>query len=455
MVSVILASTLHRSWPDPIFVQALLVGKIRSLVPDMPPAPIWICLVTKDNMATVQRAVRSAAGVCRRFGHRNVHLLVLDKSKEDSGLERWLAGYWPNGLIYQGRAEVLERDLRHVSWYVEAGHDLEHDSVQRARIQLTLATKELGHLVDGILWQIDDDMCFQEAHWNGTQVVVRKERDYFSEVRACAVAHPKVDAVIGRCTNAPPLPALLYMRHQLMDLAMGRAPAPVLSTDGQSYHDLYDLEPRTVVSKVLLERPSQIPLPELMAGTALTRPIINGSEDPLSLGSPGSILRGGNFIIFNRSIVEVCIHPGFRFAGRIARRSDMAHLWVLQRNGIDLRPIELSLFHDRRYQASTPSRLVGDYLDDALGAMAIRSLKSMDAAQVRLEAHEAHMRDLVVLLEQHNARSLMQALSEGLDELRTWQAAGLNAALEEYRTRMFERTQHAAYEGAGRHYRPE
>lgn len=417
-------------------------------------APIWICLVTKNNNATVQRTVGSAARVCRRFFHRDVHLLVLDKSKE-AGLERWLMEHWPNKLIYQGRAEVLERDRGYGALYAEAGHDLEHDSVQRARIQLMLATKELGDRIDGILWQIDDDMCFQEAAWDGHQVAVRQERDYFSEVRDYAAAYPAVDAVIGRCTNAPPLPALLYMRHQLMDMATGRASTPVLSTDGQSYHDLYDLDSRELIGKVLNGRPSFVPIQYLMSGAALTRPIINGPEDALALKPPVSILRGGNFIIFNRSVAEACIHPGFCFAGRIARRSDMAHLWLLRRIGFNIRPIEISLFHDRKYEAHTPTRLVDEYLEDALGAMAIRSLESMDAAMLRLMAHETHLHDLVALLEHHDAHALARSVTDGLDQLRTWLAAGLEMALKDYRTRMFARTEHETHEGTGRRYWPE
>lgn len=408
---------------------------------------IWVCIVTNCNLSAVQRSVRSAALVCRKYGHRDVHLLILDKSPSRS-LERWLARHWPNSFIYQGQQEVLARDHSNRAWYFEAGHDLERDSVQRARIQLMLATMELGKQLNGILWQIDDDMCFQEAGWDGDRVTIGNARDYFSEVRAFAMRHPGVHAAIGRCTNAPPLPALLYMRHQLMDLALGHVPAPVLSTDGQAYHDLYSMESRAEVAEVLACRPSAIPLKQLMTGEALTRPIVSGPEESMALGPRGSILRGGNFIIFERKVAEAFIHPGFRFGGRIARRSDMAHLWMLQRCGFDIRPVQISLFHDRRYEEANPSRLVGDYLDDVLGAVAIRSLESMNAAQERLRAHEEHMQDLVAMLEHLRAQPLALAIAEGLAELRGWEAAGLGNVLAEYRNRMFERTNQASYEAA-------
>jgi hypothetical protein len=409
--------------------------------------PIWICLVTKENQATVRRSILSAARVCHRFRHRDVHLLVLVKSIGD-GLKDWLVQHWPNRFIYQGRAEVLDRDHRHRFLYQQTGLDLERDSVHRARIQLMLATMELGEELDGILWQIDDDMCFLEAGWDGHRVTIGNARDYFSEVRAYAVNYPGVHAVIGRCTNAPPLPALLYMRHQLMDLASRRIPTPVLSTDGQAYHDLYSMESRADVAQALACRSLTLPLVQLMSGEALTRPIVSGPEDFMALGPRGSILRGGNFIIFDRRVAEACIHPGFRFAGRTARRSDMAHQWLLQRIGFDIRPAQISLFHDRRYEAPDPSRLVGDYLDDVLGSVAIRSLESMEAAQERLMAHEEHLQDLVAILEHHGAQSLALAVADGLAELRTWEAASLESALEEYRNRMFEQAKHIPHEAS-------
>lgn len=399
---------------------------------------IWVCFVTKNNFETAQKTVQSIFQLCKALGEGRVRLLVLDKSDE-SKLGFWLADYIPGRYIYEAKDAIIRRDEENQDLYARIGYELERDSIQRARIQMMLALRQRQGEVEGIIWQIDDDMLFVEAEWDGSKVIRKSGRDFFGEIRAYKREFPHVDAAIGKCTYAPPLPILLYFLHQLEDLLLGRGHNPVLSTDPERYHDLYfkQWEPSSPIKidRVLLS--SQIEA--ALRGMPLTRPILSGSENPLAESPQPTLLRGANFIIFNRKAAECIPHLAFQFDGLISRRGDMVHAWMLSQMGFQVREIQLSLFHNRDFPSIDIELICTEYLRDALGAIAFRYLVEPPNAMLRYESHLGHLQAILALLgrlgelQLESIDLLSKRLGRALARVETWKGQKLLANLEKFK----------------------
>lgn len=392
---------------------------------------IWFCIVSCGGWNEVEPTLRSLTENLQRYKHRDCGLMLLDKSSEGV----ILAGLNASGILnafgeFVGlgwtEIEALERTYSEVM--ASADVDLSQDSIQRARIQLLLATKSRWEAVkDCILWQLDDDLLFQyDTPGMGAFPDVVGQMLSFHE------ANPQVAAATGTVFGVPPLPVLSYLGKNLQDLLGGRVKGELEPAhDPSFYHDLYPDSAMPAIGQTLEDEAVEDNLRRILSGDSVFRPISNVAFAP---AEPWH--RGGNFILFEARAAIALPHLALRYRGWVARRSDMVHAQMLQAIGFRLEGISLSLWHCREKLGLNLERIGSDYLRDVLGAVTVRYIQSPTAAWNRLFEHRQHVERLLNLTALTNREfcspigiSLMTML-EGVDEeLSQWAPGELDQHL--------------------------
>lgn len=416
-------------------------------------------IVTYQFTPAIRRALTSLSQNLRKNQH-SCGLLLLDKSQGAEVLQ-WLEQersikntFEQTYLLNIEAIHSLENQNR--EWLDAAGVDHSRDSIQRARIQMLLATRQFRHELEGsIIWQLDDDMVFEYPETG------REFPDVVAEVIDFHKAHPDVDAATGTVFHAPPLPVFLYLEKNLGDLLKCRPiPESLAATGPGYYHDLYPDPPDNGdVQKVVRDAAETEDLfAEILAGNPVFRPI------PEVLFTPEAPWhRGGNFIIFNMEVALAFPHLAVQFRGITSRRSDMIHARMLQDAGFRLKGIPVGLYHNRESMGKPDlSRLSQEYLRDTLGAVAVRSLDSLPAAMKRLEEHKAHVQRLreIASAFSHNfpcalALELMNALSSVQQELDKWGGEALSQVLSALKERYLSFLNLYSHEHNHRNHRTE
>jgi hypothetical protein len=415
-----------------------LKGVFYAALWQMKYKPFWICLVTKNNFDTVVKTITSIIELADMYSDHTIHLMVLDKS-EDHRLKLWIGKNWSSTVIYEDLETIENRDFKNDELYMRLGYDLSRDSIQRARLQLLLASQQYrDQLRDTIVWQIDDDMLFANAERLGKEIVPVVGRNFFEEVQAYHARYPQVDAAVGTYSNVPPLPILLYFEKQLVDLVAGEKAAPSSGSNHDFYHDLYGKGTIPESPNGRLKVPDKQVFEKMLRGVSVTRPILSGDKGPDPGSIQPSILRGGNYIIFNPEVLWSLPHIAMYFDGIISRRSDMIQAWMSQNAGYQIMAINLSLFHYREFQEVDLEKICLEYLRDALGAVAFRFLKKPDTAWRRYEAHLEHLGELRKILGRPEFVGL-EILQQLRDQLKTtqtrlskWKEMGMQEALESF-----------------------
>ena len=218
-----------------------------------------------------------------------------------------------------------------------------------------------------------------------------------------------IDVLIGGVTGAPPIPASVALRVQLVDLhgflrgAEGHSPSEPLPDaeainrrfrEGRRdyYHDLARRETDRLETTFLPELPaadlgSAVSAvlrrsERILAGEQIFRPIPAPVGDPLAHAEPSS-LRGGNTIVFDLDLLRDVPNLSPRIAGRRLRRSDM--IWAAIARLVRGRSVvaaPLVVEHDRSHDpldATDHDKL----LDDVVGYAFFRAFEE------HLEKHGA------------------------------------------------------------------
>ena len=405
---------------------------------------ICICLVTKDNRETVIQTVKSILFQISNFRRKSIKMMLIDKSSNNH-LKQWFdskKSELPEVAIYLDKGAIEKIEKKHIRLYKMLDYDLAIDSVQRARIQLMLATYEYRELVgNSILWQIDDDMLFQQLTLENGRVNVVINRDYFGSLLQYFAHFPDVDASIGLCSYAPPIPILLYAEKQLSDVkggAVSNGRSAIRVGSDEVYHDLIPSNPGSKVLPVPLEPVGKL-IEACLRGIPVTRPVVFGEENVTSPPQP-SVLRGANFAIFNPKLVWALPHVSFTYRGIIGRRSDMIHAWMLTQIGYNIKTMQLSLFHNRSFPTVDLPHIGREYLADLIGAVAFRFLTSDEVmAWDRFEQHKAHLIRLdqlsVSLMKLDQTPLAVQLNAQVrllIKELEKWEWSDMKASLQKF-----------------------
>lgn len=364
---------------------------------------IWFCFVTKDNQTIASKLVASIENQILKFKIPHVNLLIIDKSTVSDPI--FIRKELFDKTIYYSFAELQKLEDKYAFLYTNINYDVRRDSIQRARLQLYIASLEHSkEFEQSIIWQLDDDMIFGETTFTSNGLEFKFDRNYCQIIRAFHTLHPKIDAAIGYCSYVPPLPQYLYLRKQLEE---------ILSTEEHinfgfqhadwSYHDLYDTASRPRFSPKRNAKLDETSLLDIFRGKPM-HPILTIDESPLVSEPQDSYLRGGNFIVFNSKALTSVPHLAFSFQDFIGRRSDMLHIWMLRQQGFNIKSIDLSLIHNRDFKEISFLRMHKAYFEDLLGAIAFRYLAfgKQEAVQ-RYALHKTHLKDLYALSIQLNS----------------------------------------------------
>lgn len=386
--------------------------------------PITFTLTTKTFGPVVKRTITSLAKNLQRFGYR-CNLLIIDKSVNANTLE-WLnqeidVVHAFNKVFKLNNQQILQIENDSMVYIWNAEIDFEQDSIQRSRIQMNLAISYFrDEIKDDTIWQLDDDMVFDYTENK------KNFPDVIGQVISFRKNNPTVDAATGTGFYTPPIPILLYLEKNLIDLITSKPiPSRGLSTSPNYYHDLYeDLEFPTTFAKVERTKEEfEYLLQQILTGNPVFRPIQDGfflPEKPWH--------RGGNFIIFNLEAAVTFPHLSVHYRGLTSRRSDMIHARLLHEAGFKISGIPMSLFHFRDQNLLPDfTKLKLEYLRDALGAIAVRFLDKEEVAFKRLGEHKAHIDRIIALVKHINESieslisvELLKTLHEIRNELELW-----------------------------------
>lgn len=410
--------------------------------------PLWICLVTKNNPKGLSQTLYSICKQIQLYQEKNIRLLLIDKS-EQSSLPSWIRQNETSfqKILFYDQVKLISLEENYQYLYQKVNCNLSCDSIQRTRIQLMMAILENQDIFnDTIIWQIDDDHSFETLTLKNNQLERSTQRNFFYEARQFHRQHPHIDAAIGKCSFAPPIPRLLYIRKQLNDI-LNQHTSTITSAQENfeqdiNYHDLYSSDE---------EQTCILPIPEhmnynelihnLIQGVPITRPVVPGKECPLSKTPEKNYLRGGNFIIFNLEIVLAFPHIAFGYQGFISRRSDMIHAWMLGQMGYHITDIDISLIHDRSFSEIDFYSIQQDYISDLLGAAVFRFLlNGSSAAEKRIQAHIQHLEDLFVALKglkQKRYHPLLEELQQHVsflkEEISSWNQNNLREEMQQFK----------------------
>lgn len=328
------------------------------------------------------------------FNSHKVSLLCIDKY-EGSDFSKKRSTYKSSfhSIQYISKKEILDLEKANYQIYDSINYPIHLDSVQRARIQLQLVLKAQWERVKNcIIWQLDDDLLFEQVQLKENRLVYVQKLDYFSLIREYHKKFPDVDACIGSCSIVPPVPVLFYLRKQLEDL---RNPIPASSTIPATknyYHDLYDPNCPPVLNP---EKGNfQEAIIDAIQGKMVSRPLLFPPEETLALGEK-AVFRGANFIIFNPKLAIKIPHVGFLYKNVLSRRSDMINAWMLDKAGFNLRAIYLPLVHNRWFGTLNIEKLYKTYFADSIGALVYRYLNKGEAEVItRIKKQQIHLKEL-------------------------------------------------------------
>lgn len=356
---------------------------------------IWFCFVTKDNQSIASKLIASIENQILKFKTCRVNLLIIDKSRgsENISIKKGLF----DQIIYYPLADIKKLEDKYASVYTNINYDISRDSIQRARLQLYIVSKEHSkEFENSIIWQLDDDMIFGETTFTSNGLLEFKlDRNYCQTIRDFHKLHPKIDAAIGFCSYVPPLPQYLYLRKQLDEFISKKKQANFgFQHEDWSYHDLYDTQPNHYSLPKVNGKLDEGLLSDVFRGKPI-HPILTIDESPLVSKPQNSYLRGGNFIIFNTKVLTALPHLAFSFREIISRRSDMLHIWMLVQQGFNIKSIDLSLIHNRDFKEISFPRMNKAYFEDLLGAVAFRYIAfGKQEAGKRYSLHKNHLNEL-------------------------------------------------------------
>jgi len=317
-------------------------------------------------------------------------------------------------IISYSAISALERQYKHD--FIIAQCPLDTDSIQRTRIQQQVYVKHQYHLFEnGIIWQIDDDMLFAEAQFVEGKITHNYRNQYFSTlVEFYHDNHLKVDALIGKSTVNPPIPGLLYCLTQLKDL-LTREYRLSNQFVCEEYHDYYSSQ--LLSSSYTLDFYPNLSLREkvrlVLYGWSVTKIAMPPKHKSL-LRQPSSLLRGGNFIIFNPEIFIEVPHLGFSTTtSQVARRSDMIHSHLLEELGYTIADTDYwSLIHSPDLQHIKFQSLINKYEADVIGSLLITYLFRSQELEERFQFHQQHLSLIIELLNKHGyEKHLFEELS--------------------------------------------
>lgn len=351
---------------------------------------ILISLVTTDFDFFLKNMFQSLVCQIKKFDSQRISLLLIDKSGKENEFPSDAKGYFDD-IIYVSLQELGQLERMHGDLYELVNHPLDRDSVQKARLQMYMVLRHYKKIwKDAIVWQMDDDLLFEQIYYKQGEKMSVREIDYFSAVREYHATYPFVDAGIGQCAWIPPLPVLLYLKKQLCDIFKSKD-AGLYKKYKHYYHDLYDTDaPPVLAQKLPVEKKIRMAL----KGEILTRPLIFEETKPLEFLEK-TIYRGANFIVFNPEVVLIFPHFSFTFQTVLGRRSDMIHAWMLSQIGYELRGIDLPLIHNRRIGTFNATQLYKTYYADSLGAFAYRYLAGgASLVEARYALQLEHLQEL-------------------------------------------------------------
>ena len=294
--------------------------------------------------------------------------------------------------------EIYKLEEQYLSLFEKANCSRKSDSIQRARIQQQIYILENINLFkDSIVWQVDDDMLFAKSNFSSDFHKTEILNTIFSDLVNFYNSNINVDAIIAPSTYVPPIPSLLYCETQLNDLF--NLSFDTDNSEVLEYHDFYNQNnSNTIYSIFLNEGKSKI---ELIKDVLIGKPITKVSHgNSTGLNYQSSLLRGGNFIVFNTDIFTIP-HLGFIENKEIpARRSDMIHARLVDELGYKIIDSTVfSLVHNRNFDKINFDDCIRDYFSDMIGSLLTQYVyKGESAFEERLKFHRNHIKRILNLL---------------------------------------------------------
>ena len=405
---------------------------------------IWFCFVTKNNKSTASQLIESIENQILKFKSAKINLLVLDKTETSTPLS--IKRELFQKIIYYNLEELNTLEKKYNFVYLDVNYDLEKDSIQRARLQLYIASLEYKHeFQNAIIWQLDDDMLLGETVSSSNGLEFKFDRNYCQIIRDYNKLHPQIDAAVGFCSFVPPLPQFLYLRKQLEEFLSKKEIINFgFQHENWGYHDLYNTKKKHYKYYKVRNNSAELLLDDIFKGKP-SHPILTLKETPLSKKTKVNLLRGGNFIVFNSELLTTIPHIAFSFQNFISRRSDMLHSWMLTQQGFNVSSIDLSLIHNRNFKEISFPKMVKAYFEDLLGAIAIRYIiQSPEKALERFQQHKVHLlnlQQLSVKLTQHYKNQDLQdfkiILEKALSKLDSFSWKELESEIKILKTKVF------------------
>lgn len=311
--------------------------------------------------------------------------------------------------------EIQALEKKHIDVFKKANGSTEIDSIQRARIQQQIYIIEhFETFKNTIIWQVDDDMLFGKTEIINNKHHINYSTNYFSKITNLYLLNEKIDAIIAPSTNVPPIPSLLYCESQLKAF-FNKSNTLNGTKYTYEYHDYHNQSNTGNYSSIFLsndiKRTSDVK--NILKGKPITKISYDKNINDVSNTRKSTLLRGGNFIIFNPEIFKIP-HLGFSENNKKpARRSDMIHSHLLTEVGFQIRDISyFSLVHNRDFNHSSIENSCEKYFSDMIGALVVAYLyKGEDDFSNRLLFHQSHIKNILhLLLENINKKEFINEI---------------------------------------------
>jgi len=298
--------------------------------------------------------------------------------------------------------EIKKLEEKHFNLFIQANCSTKIDSIQRARIQQQMYVIEnFEKLKNSIIWQVDDDMLFGRSEFKSNEHNVNYSVNYFSEIVDLYHINKNIDAIISPSTYVPPIPSLLYCKSQLNSFFNGEY-KPLKTIIQSEYHDYYNqsnFDNNYSVFLSNIEDKNEI-VKNIIIGKPITKISFENYISSVPKFTKSSLLRGGNFIVFNPEIFHIP-HLGFSENNNFpARRSDMIHSHLLTQRGFQIKDVSyFSLVHNRTFNNSSIEKSTEKYFSDMIGALLVSYLyKGETEFNNRLTFYQNHIKSILELL---------------------------------------------------------
>jgi hypothetical protein len=353
-----------------------------------------------------------------------LHVYIIDKT------ENQLIKDYANSLnlsyevfiIKSKQISILESKHHHI--FERSNCTLQSDSIQRARIQQQIyIVDNYNKFVDSIVWQIDDDMLFAEGTIVNNEFITNYSRNYFSRLLNFYTKHKNIDALILPSTYAPPIPSLLYSETQLRDFFYGEQLDQV-NTSFYEYHDYYNRNRSDNTYSIFLSHLSKKQdknkiVKDILIGKPITKATYTIPNEEVIIPQKSSLLRGGNFIVFNIEIFKIP-HLGFKENHHTSvRRSDMIHAHLLDAIGFNIRDLnDFTLVHNRSFEGVNFENCIKKYYSDMIGSLVVQYLyKGNTQFENRYLFYKSHIKRIIKLIQNNVDIKLFLEELKQLEEL--------------------------------------